>query len=117
MLSRKNDKWKWFDLDFILEQTEKTFTHVGFNKPLAVDELPLNIIIEGTNFSTKTHSNESHLFLDKENLWKNYNNYSVSEKGNDPNGKAVLLKFSNVSSLNNYIIIIIIIIIILRQLK
>ena len=75
------NKWKWFDFDYILEQAE-TFKHIGFNKPLVADELPLDIISEGMNFSAKTLSHESHLFLNKENLFGNYRSYNVSEKGN-----------------------------------
>ena len=82
-------------------------------------------------------SHESHLFLEKNNLFENYRHYSPSEKGNgaiftcagfsvavlwtqdhfyvfdshsrnskgfhDPNGKAILLKFCSITSVNNYL--------------
>ena len=40
------------------------FKHVGVNKPLAVDEPPLNIMEEVSSFA-KMLSHESHLFINK----------------------------------------------------
>ena len=133
--------WKSFDLHYVLKQGDKIFKKVCENKKLyeylAVDELPLNFPLEGTNVSARRLAHESLLFAEKNNLFENYRHYSESDRGNgaiftcggysvaiifaennrflfdlhsrntyglhDPNGQAVLLSFSTVSSLNNYI--------------
>lgn len=73
---RNGFTWTWF-----LEQTDKMFKNIGLNTSLAANELPFDISSEGMNFPTKTLSHKSNLFLNKENLFGNYRNYSVSEKG------------------------------------
>ena len=60
-----------------LHSWDKTFKQVGVDKPLAVDKLPRIIIVEGMDFFAKMVSHESHLFVNKENLFENYKNYSV----------------------------------------
>ena len=95
--------------------------------------------MEGIYISKNSLSHESHLFLEKNNLFENYRHYSPSEKGNgaiftcagfsvavlwtqdhfyvfdshsrnskgfhDPNGKAILLKFCSITSVNNYLMV------------
>ena len=133
--------WKPFDIDYILQQGNRIFRDVcvatGVIQPLAVDQLPPNIYMEGIYISINSLSHESHLFLEKNNLFENYRHYSPSEKGNgviftcagfsvavlwtqdyfyvfdshsrnskgfhDPNGKAILLKFCSITSVNNYL--------------
>ena len=129
--------WKPFDLDYILEQGDRVFKDVDVNQALAVDELPFNISIEGVHISTKMLVCESNLFVERNDFFANYRNYTESERGNgaiftragfsiaiiwwnnsifvfdshsrnadgyhDPNGKAILLGFCFVSSLNSYI--------------
>ena len=133
--------WKHFDINYILEQGNRIFRDVcvatGVIQPLAVDQLLPNIYMEGIYISINSLSHESHLFLEKNNLFENYRHYSPSEKGNgaiftcagfsvvvlwtqdhfyvfdshsrnskgfhDPNGKAILLKFCSITSVNNYL--------------
>ena len=42
------DIWKTFDLDYIVEQGDNIFKQIGVYQPLAVDELPHDISVEGT---------------------------------------------------------------------
>ena len=104
---------------------------------IAVDELPLNFLLEGTNVSARRLAHESLLFAENNNLFENHRHYSESDRRNgaiftcggyraatiwaennvflfdshsrntcglhEPNGQAVLLSFSTVSSLNKYI--------------
>ena len=76
------DIWKTFDLDYILEQGDSIFKQVGVYQPLAVDELPHDISIEGTHVSAKMLAHESNLFVEKENFFENYRHYYSTEKGN-----------------------------------
>ena len=78
--------WKSFDLHCVLEQGDKIFKNVCENKKLyeylAVDELPLNFPLEGTNVSARRLAHESLLFAEKNNLFENYRHYSESDRGN-----------------------------------
>ena len=47
---------------------------------MALDELLLNISIEGVGVSAKISVHESHLIDEKNNLLANYRNYTESEK-------------------------------------
>ena len=76
------DIWKTFDLDYILEQGDSIFKQVGVYHPLAVDELPHDISIEGTHVSAKMLAHESNLFVEKKNLFENYRRYDSTGKGN-----------------------------------
>ena len=69
---KDNDRWKSFD--YIFEEGDKTFKHVGVRKSFAVDELYFNIIIEVMNFYAKMLSHKKYLFVEKENLFENYMN-------------------------------------------
>ena len=65
--------WKSFDLDYVLEQGDKSFKKVCEDRKLyeylAVDELPLNFSLEGTNVSAGRLANESLLLAEKNNLF------------------------------------------------
>ena len=78
--------WKSFDRDYVLEQGDKIFKKVWEDKKLyeylAVDELPLNFPLEGTNVSARKLLHESLLFAEKNNLFENYRHYSESDRGN-----------------------------------
>ena len=76
------DIWKTFDLDYILEQGDNIFKQVGVYQLLAVDELPHDTSIEGTQVSAKILAHESNLFVEKENLLENYRRYDSTGKGN-----------------------------------
>ena len=64
--------WKSLDLDIIFAQGDELFKSVRFNKPLAVDELPLTFSFAGHDISCQRLSHESHLFFDIDNLFENY---------------------------------------------
>ena len=134
--SKYINRWKPFDLNYILEQGDGIFKDVDVNQALAVDELSLNISIEDVHISTKILVCESNLFVER-NFFANFRNFTESERGNeaiftcagfsiaiiwwnnslfvfdshsrnadgyhDSNGKAILLEFHLVSSLNSYI--------------
>ena len=72
--------WKSFDLDYVLEQGDRIFNDVcrvkGIYQSLAVDELPLNIVLEGVHVSATRLAHESYLFCEKNNLFENYIHYS-----------------------------------------
>ena len=59
---------------------------IGFsndvNQDLAVDELPLNISIEGVHISTKMLVRENNLFVERNDFFANYRNYTENERGN-----------------------------------
>ena len=57
--------WKSLDLDYILEQGNRIFKLVGVSQPLAMDELPLEIIIEGHSVSVKMLAHEYNLFAER----------------------------------------------------
>ena len=129
--------WKPIDLNYILEQGDKVFKDVGVNQALGVDELPLHISIEDVHIPTKMLVCESNLFVERNDFFAYFRNYTESERGNaanfacagfsiaiiwwnnslfvfdshsrnadgyhDSNGKAILLEFHLVSSLNSYI--------------
>ena len=131
------DTWKPFDLDYILEQEDGVFKDVDMNQALVVDELPLNINIEDVHISTKMLVSESNLFIERNDFFANFRNYTEFKRGNsaiftcsgfsiaiiqwinslfvfdshsrnadgyhDPNGKAILLEFRLVTSLNSHI--------------
>ena len=50
------------------------------NQAFAVDELPLNISIEGIHISTEMLARESNLFAERNYLFANYRNYTESER-------------------------------------
>lgn len=52
------------------------------NQAFAVDELPLNISIEGIRIFTEMLVQESNLFAERNYLFANYRNYAESERGN-----------------------------------
>ena len=58
-----------FDLDHIIEQGDRVFKDVDVNQTLAVDELPLNISIEGVHISTKMLVCESNLFVERNDFF------------------------------------------------
>ena len=62
---------KPFDLDYILEQGDRVFKDVDVNQDLAVDELPLNISIEGVHISTKMLVRENNLFVERNDFFAN----------------------------------------------
>ena len=125
--------WKSFDLDIILAQKDELFKSVRINKPLAVDEFPLQFPFEGHDISCIKLSHESYLSVDMiysktiditimtkgviftcggfsfatiwcVNLFILFNYHSRNIDGfNDPNGGAVLLEFRTMISLNNFI--------------
>ena len=135
--SKYINRWKPFDLNYILEQGDGIFKDVDVNQALAVDELSLNISIEDVHISTKMLVCESNLFVERNDFFAYFRNYTESERGNganfacagfsiaiiwwnnslfvfdshsrnadgyhDSNGKAILLEFRLVSSLNSYI--------------
>ena len=78
---------KSFDLDYVLKQGDTIFKNVCEDKKkyayLAVDELPLNFPLEGTNVSARRLSHESLLFAEKKNLFENYRLYSENDRGNE----------------------------------
>ena len=69
-----------------MEQGDKFFINICEDKKrneyLAVDELPLNFTLEGTDISAKILAHESLLFAEKNNLFENYRHYSESDRGN-----------------------------------
>ena len=73
--------WKSFDLDYILEQRNRVLKYVEVNQALAVDELLLNISIEGVHISTKMLVCENNLFAERNDLFVNCRNYTDSERG------------------------------------
>ena len=83
---KKVSVWDSFDLDYVLKQVDKIFKKVCEDKEryeyLAVDELPLNIPLEGTNISAWRLAHESLLFAEKNILFENYRHYSESDRGN-----------------------------------
>ena len=74
--------WKVFDLDYILEQEDGVFKDVDMNQVLAVDEHPLNINIEDVHISTKMLVSESNLFVERNDFFANFRNYTEIERGN-----------------------------------
>ena len=78
------DIWKTFDLDYILNRGDKIFKEVGVYQPLAVDELPHDISIEDTHVSAEMLAHESNLFVEKDNLFKNYRHYDLLKKAMEP---------------------------------
>ena len=74
--------WKPFDLDYILEQGDRVFKDFDVNQALAVDELPLNISIEDVHISTKMLVCESNLFVERNDFFANFRNYTESERSN-----------------------------------
>ena len=74
--------WKSLYLDDILKQGDRIFKWVGVSQLLVMDELPLEIIIEGHSVSMKMLAHESNLFAEKDNLFENYRSYSDAQKDN-----------------------------------
>ena len=74
--------WKSLDLDIILAQGDELFQSVRINEPLAVDELPLTFSFEGHDISCQRLSHESHLFVDIDNLFKNYRHCNSDQREN-----------------------------------
>ena len=74
--------WKLLDLDIILAQGDELFKSVRINKLLAVDELPLTFLFEGHDISCQRLSHESHLFVDIDNLFKNYRHCNSDQREN-----------------------------------
>ena len=52
------------------------------NQVLAVDEHPLNINIEDVHISTKMLVSESNLFVERNDFFANFRNYTEIERGN-----------------------------------
>ena len=74
--------WKPFDLDYILEHEDMAFKDIDMNQALAVDELPLNINIEDVHISMKMLVSESNLFVERNDFFANFRNYTEIERGN-----------------------------------
>ena len=77
--------WKPIDLNYILEQVDRVFKDVGVNQALGVDELPLHISIEDVHISTKMLAYESNLFVERNDFFAYFRNYTESERGNGGN--------------------------------
>ena len=82
---RNINTWKPFDLDYILEQGDRIFKDFDVNQALAVDEPPLNISIEDVHISTKMLVCESNLFVERNDFFAYFRNYTESERGNGGN--------------------------------
>ena len=73
--------WKSHDLDYILDQGDRIFKSVGINQPLAVDELPLNLAVEGASASVTMLARESSLFSETNEPFKNFRQDSDRDRG------------------------------------
>ena len=62
--------WKTYDLDYILDQGDWLFKSVDIDEPLVVDELSLNLTVEGANVSAEMLTCES-FFVEKSILFEN----------------------------------------------
>uniref|UniRef100_A0A7M5XKG6 Uncharacterized protein n=1 Tax=Clytia hemisphaerica TaxID=252671 RepID=A0A7M5XKG6_9CNID len=47
---RKINVWKDYDLDYILHKGDKVFKDTGINRPLYINKLPAQIMIENCRF-------------------------------------------------------------------
>ena len=70
-LLRKINLWNSLNLDYILEQGDRIFKFVGVSQPLAIDELPFEIIIVSQSMSVKMLAHESNLFPERDDLFEN----------------------------------------------
>ena len=68
---KKVSVWKSYDLDYILENGNETFKIVGIPRSLAMNELPLNIMIENCNIAVEFLGNQFGL-LGNNNLFEGH---------------------------------------------
>ena len=74
--------WKSLGLDYILKQRDRIFKLVGVGQPLAANEVPLDIIVEGHSASKKILAHENNLLARKNKLLENDKRFSDSERDN-----------------------------------
>ena len=74
--------WKSDELDYILNEGDRIFNLVGLKKPLSVDELLLDISLEGFNISVNLLAHESGVFMGEKNLFENIRQKSGKNQGN-----------------------------------